>query len=160
MKARIETIQEIKLVGKKVRMSLANNQTQKLWQGFMPNRSAITNTGGTAFYSVEVHDSLDFFEQFNPTHEFDKWAAVSVSDYNTIPAELQKLIIPAGLYAVFLYQGKASEAATAYQYIYGNWIPNSDYRLDDRPHFALMGEKYKNDDPTSEEEFWIPIKKK
>ncbi|HLT33108.1 MAG TPA: GyrI-like domain-containing protein, partial [Aquaticitalea sp.] len=45
-----------------------------------------------------------------------------------------------------------------YQYIYGQWIPNSEYELDDRPHFALMGEKYK--DPESEEEFWIPIRKK
>ena len=68
--------------------------------------------------------------------------------------------IPEGLYAVFLYKGKASEAPKTYQYIFGNWIPNSDHTLDDRPHFALMGKKYKNEDPNSEEELWIPIKKK
>ncbi|WKN45916.1 GyrI-like domain-containing protein [Tunicatimonas pelagia] len=157
MKSRIEIIEEIKLVGKKVRMSVANNQTQELWQGFMPNRATIKNTIGTALYSVEVYDNLDFFEQFSPTQEFDKWAAVQVRNYESVSEDMEQLMIPAGLYAVFLYQGKASEAITAYQYIYGNWIPNSDYNLDDRPHFALMGEKYKNDDPTSEEEFWIPV---
>ena len=38
--------------------------------------------------------------------------------------------------------------------------PNSDYKPDDRPHFELLGAKYKNDDPDSEEEIWIPIKRK
>jgi AraC family transcriptional regulator len=32
--------------------------------------------------------------------------------------------------------------------------------VDLRPHFALMGAKYKMNDSTSEEEIWIPIKKK
>ena len=34
------------------------------------------------------------------------------------------------------------------------------YTLDDRPHFEILGEKYKNQDPDSEEELWIPIKPK
>lgn len=29
------------------------------------------------------------------------------------------------------------------------WLPNSDYLLDDRPHFELLGDKYKNNDPNS-----------
>jgi AraC family transcriptional regulator len=39
-------------------------------------------------------------------------------------------------------------------------LPNSNYHLDDRPHFEILGEKYKNADPGSEEEIWIPIKAK
>ena len=42
--------------------------------------------------------------------------------------------------------------------INGTWIAKSDYNLDDRPHFEVLGEKYINAD--SEEEIWIPIKKK
>jgi AraC family transcriptional regulator len=30
----------------------------------------------------------------------------------------------------------------------------------DRSHFEIMGEKYKLNDPNSEEEVWIPIKMK
>ncbi|MFM9945765.1 MAG: GyrI-like domain-containing protein, partial [Bacteroidia bacterium] len=44
--------------------------------------------------------------------------------------------------------------------IYGTWIPNSEYNLDNRPHFEILGEKYKNNHPDSEEEIWIPIKPK
>jgi AraC family transcriptional regulator len=32
--------------------------------------------------------------------------------------------------------------------------------MDNRPYFALMGEKYKGENPESEEDFWIPVKKK
>jgi AraC family transcriptional regulator len=37
-------------------------------------------------------------------------------------------------------------------------VTNSKYLLDNRPHFETLGEKYKNEDPSSEEEVWIPIK--
>ena len=63
-----------------------------------------------------------------------------------------------GLYVVFLYQGIASAGAKTFQYILGTWLPNSEYTLDNRPHFEILGEKYKNEDPSSEEEIWIPIK--
>jgi predicted transcriptional regulator YdeE len=33
-------------------------------------------------------------------------------------------------------------------------------KIDNRPHFEVLGDKYKNNDPSSEEEIWIPIRKK
>jgi len=47
-----------------------------------------------------------------------------------------------------------------FQKIYTVWLPASDYVLDNRPHFEVLGDKYKNNDPSSEEEVWIPIKPK
>ena len=161
MEPQIQTSTEIKLIGNKIRMSLANNQTVKLWQGFMPRRKEVTNTSNPKhFYSVEVYDDTTFFQNFSPTNEFEKWAAVPVTNFDTIPAEMDTLTIPAGEYAVFLYKGKSSDGPKFYQYIFGQWLPNSDYQLDDRPHFALMDERYKGEDPNSEEELWIPIRKK
>ncbi|MEN9524835.1 MAG: hypothetical protein RLZZ256_219, partial [Bacteroidota bacterium] len=32
------------------------------------------------------------------------------------------------------------------------------YLLDERPHVEVMGSKYKNNDPASEEDIWIPIR--
>ncbi len=65
---------------------------------------------------------------------------------------------PSGLYAVFIHKGDASTAPKTFEYIFGTWLPNSEYLLDNRPHFEILGEKYKNEDPNSEEEVWIPIK--
>lgn len=157
MKPRIELLSETLLVGKKTSMSFAKIKTRELWQSFMPHRKEIRNRRGPEYYSVEIYPNLEYFDQFNPNTEFEKWAAISVKDFDSVPDKMDTLIIHEGLYAVFYYKGTTAEAYKTYQYIYANWIPNSKYQLDHRPHFALMGEKYKNNDPDSEEEFWIPI---
>jgi AraC family transcriptional regulator len=77
-----------------------------------------------------------------------------------MPADMELLLAQSCLYAVFVHHGPASEAQKTYQYIFGTWLPGSEYLLDDKAHFAIMGEKYKHEDPDSEEEIWIPVKKK
>lgn len=157
---RISTLTEKKMVGMRKRMSFANNLTFQLWQSFQPRRKEIKNVVGQELYSIEVYDDASFFQHFDPTKLFDKWSAVEVSDYENVPDGMETLTIPSGLYAVFIHQGVPSEGEKTYHYIFETWLPNSDYALDARPHFAVMGDKYKHNDPTSEEEIWIPIKPK
>jgi len=40
--------------------------------------------------------------------------------------------------------------------MFNTWLPASEYVLGDGPHFAVMGKKYKGEDPDSEEELWMP----
>ena len=157
MNPRIEFLAEKKLVGKRIVMTFANNKTRELWQSFMPKRREIRNNMGAELYSMQIYEPL-FFSNFDPNREFEKWATMEVSDFSSVPAEMEKFILEGGWYAVFLYKGAASAGAAAFQYIVNTWLPNSEYTLDDRPHFEILGEKYKNEDPTSEEEIWIPIK--
>ena len=160
MEPRIKTLSETRLVGKKSRMSFEKNTTSRLWQEFMPLRGQIGNALDTTLYSVEVYEGIDFFRDFDPSREFEKWAAVPVPNLDIIPEDLEGLLIPAGEYAVFRYKGKASEASGMYRYIYGSWLPKSGYTLDHRPHFAKMGSEYKGEHPDSQEELWIPVTKK
>jgi AraC family transcriptional regulator len=159
MEPRLEFLPEKKFVGKKIRMSFTNNKTRELWQSFMPCRKNIKNIIGNELYSAEVYES-HYFENFNPEKEFEKWAAVEVSDVEVMPDDLEILVSHEGIYAVFIHQGPASAGPKTYQYIFGTWLPGSEYSIDDRPHFAIMGDKYKHEDPASEEEIWIPVKKK
>ncbi len=140
-------------------MSLTDNKTVAIWRNFMPKRNEIQNQLGTELYSIEVYSS-DYFKGFDPAKRFEKWAAVAVESLDDQPKEMHHLVIPEGKYAVFAYKGSSAEAAKAYQYIFREWLPKSDYELDHRPHFAVMGEKYKNNDPESEEELWVPVKDK
>lgn len=156
MQPLIKTLTEKKLVGHFIEMSFIENKTFQLWSCFMPNRKEIQNVISPNLYSLEVYKK-DHFDNFDPNDIFQKWAAVEVSDYSTIPEGMEKLIVPTGLYAIFLHLGPATEAHKTYHYIFAEWLPNSDYTVDDRPHFAVMNERYKKDDPTSEEEIWIPI---
>lgn len=158
MQPRIEKLSQSQFVGVKTRMSLADNKTATLWQRFMPRRREVENVLGAELYSIEQYDSVGFFRNFNPVAEFTKWAAVEVDSLETTPDGMEKLIIPEGKYAVFTYVGKPSDAQPTFQYIFSEWFPKSEYELDHRPHFAKMGAKYKGEDPTSEEEFWVPIK--
>ena len=155
---RIESSGERKLIGKRMRMSLANNKTGELWRSFAPRRSEIINNLTLDLISMQVYGPTHF-EEFKPTNEFEKWATVEVTDFDKVPGDMETFTLHEGLYAVFDYKGSSSDP-TIFQYIFGTWLPNSGYVLDDRPHFEILGDKYKNNDPTSEEEIWIPIKPK
>lgn len=155
----IQTLEEKKLIGKQLTMSFANNKTAELWSSFMPRRKDIQNTIGSDLYSMQLYAPL-FFENFDPTNQFEKWATIEVTDFNVIPEGMKTFTLPAGLYAVFLYKGDASKATETFQYILGTWLPYSEYSLDNRPHFEILGKKYKHNNPSSEEEIWIPIKPK
>ena len=100
-----------------------------------------------------------YFADFKPTNEFEKWATVEVTNFESVPTNMETFSLAGGLYAVFDYKGSSNDPSI-FQYIFGTWLPGSDYFLDDRPHFEVLGDKYKNNDPTSEEEIWIPIKPK
>ncbi|WP_108960257.1 GyrI-like domain-containing protein [Leptospira ellinghausenii] len=73
------------------------------------------------------------------------------------PSETEGFTLMSGMYVEFLYKGLPSEAGPFFHSIFMDWLPNSNFELDNRPHFEVMGEKYKNDDPDSEELVYIPI---
>ena len=156
---RIETINDKKLVGKRMTMSYANYRIGELWGSFMPRRKEITNNLSNDLISLVVYAPNHFID-FKPTNQFERWATVEVENFNNVPDELETYNLSSGLYAVFNYKGMSSGAAAFFQYIYSEWVPNSEFILDDRAHFEVLGEKYKNNDPSSEEEIWIPIKAK
>ena len=159
MKPRIEILPEKKFIGKKVRMSFLNNKSYDLWKSFMPYRKQITNNIGPELYSIEVYEP-GYFNNFDQGREFEKWAAIEVTSPCLVPEGLETFATFGGLYAVFLHHGAASDGPKTYRYIFEIWLPDSVYFIDDRPHFAIMGEKYKGDSPDSEEELWIPVRKR
>lgn len=155
---KIITIQDKKLVGQSVEMSLLQNKTFELFSSFMPNRKQITNRVDTAIYEVLVYDSINYFSEFNPNTTFEKWATVEVSDYESIPETMNSYNLQGGLYAVFIHKGLAEAFSKLMQFIFWEWFPKSEYVLDDRAHFLVLGDNYKKDSPDSEETVYIPIR--
>lgn len=154
-KVNIISSPERKLIGKQLCMSLAQNKTAQLWQSFMPDIRQIANRVNQDKISLALYPK-DYFDAFKPQQEFVKWAAVEVSSFEQIPENMETLVIPTGLYAVFQYKGLSSDNSI-FQYIFGEWLPASEYELDNRPHFEILGSKYQNNHPNSEEEIWIPV---
>jgi len=157
MNPEIKTLEPKTLVGLRSTMSFAQNTTALLWQGFMPRRKEITQMAGTDFYSLQNY-AEGFYTNFDPFANFEKWAAVEVHDCSSIPDGMEVLELPGGLYSVFMYRGNTANAAAFYRAIFEDWLPQSGYTLDVRPHFEVLGDRYKNGSDDSQEEVWIPIK--
>jgi AraC family transcriptional regulator len=158
MEPKIVDIHPKKLVGAKIINSLAEDKTGVLWQQFMPKRKMIKNRVNSDYWSVQNYMNFDP-ASFTEETQFEKWAAVEVSEYEELPDGLETFDLPGGKYAVFIFHGLASEYHKALRYIYESWLPSSNHELDDRPHFEIMGSKYYGPtDANSEEETWIPIK--
>ena len=158
MTPRIETLYEKKLVGRRLTMSFANYKIGELWRTFSPRIKEITNNLTNDLISLVIYKP-NHFTDFKPTNEFERWAAVEVATFDNVPTEMETFILHGGLYAVFDYKGLNTDNSI-FQYILETWLPTSDYDLDNRPHFEVLGGKYKNNDLKSEEEIWIPIKTK
>ncbi len=148
------------LLGKCLKMSYSQNKTVPLWQSFMPLKKHIKNTVGNDLYSIQVYEEVFDFNSFQPEKEFTKWAAIEISESKKNDLDLQNFELEGGLYAVFLHKGSSSDFQKTFESIFKDWLPNSDYVLDARPHFELLGVNYKNNHPDSEEEIWIPVKLK
>lgn len=154
----IKYLKEKKLVGKRLKMSLTGNKTGELWGNFMPRRREVRNNLTNDLFSLQVFDK-SYFNNFDPATEFEKWALVEVSDFEHVPSGFETFTLKSGQYAVFTYKGSGKDNSI-FEYIFSTWLPDSGYITDDRPHFEILGDHYKNGDPDSEEEIWIPIKPK
>lgn len=155
---KITTIKEKKLHGLSVQTTLAEHKTKVLWNNFRIMVPQIKNRKGTDFYGVQQYTKPFVPGSFTPLTLFTKWAAVEVEDFAHSPKDNQ-LLIPAGRYAVFLYKGTPENFHGTVQYIFGEWLPKSEYNLDARPHFEILPENYSPVDPNAEEEVWIPVYK-
>ena len=157
MYPKIQILPSKTLLGKRLKMSFSDDRTGELWRSFMPYRKEILHKIGIDLYSMQIFDAMP---DFKSDATFEKWGAVEVSSIESIPEGMETYTLQGGLYAVFLHQGPASAFQKTFGYIFEAWLPNSTYELDDREHFELLGEKYKNNDPDSVEDVWIPIRPK
>lgn len=158
MNPRIEKLAAKKLIGHHINMSLSNNQTGQLWGQFAPRIKEIQHRASADKISLQVYPP-SYYSPFSPHTAFEKWATVEVTSFDNLPNGMKPFMLEGGLYAVFDYKGSSADPSI-FQYIFSNWLPNSNYRVDDRPHFEVLGTKYRNNDPNSEEEIWIPIREK
>lgn len=148
------------LVGKHLNMNLQNNRTAELWRSFMPMRHQLLHKVTSDLISMQVYPDQFKFVPFNIAANFEKWATVEVSKVENLPEGFDTFELTGGEYAVFLYKGAVVNAAPFFRMIFEEWLPASGFELRQAPHFELLGEKYSNTSPDSEEEIWIPVNKK
>jgi len=147
------------LVGHRIMVIAATDNPVLLWRPFKMKLKEIGNAHTDRFYSVQTFEGIDF-STFDANTEFTKWAAVEVSEVGNIPEEMQVIRMPKGLYATVVHYGTAAGFRKTTDFIYRQWLPNSKYDLDDRPHLTIMPQEYNPDDPNAAELVCVPVKPK
>ncbi|MBK9282790.1 MAG: GyrI-like domain-containing protein [Sphingobacteriaceae bacterium] len=143
--------------GRRKKMNLINNTTEKLWSEFIPLHKTIDDSIGDELFSIQNYPEF-YFSAFNPNLEFEKWACKQVNLNAHLPKNMEELIIPQGEYAVFQYKGNPQKAPAFFMKVFNEVLPNASLKIDKRPHFEILGEKFNKNADSSEEEIWIPIK--
>ena len=141
------------LCGASAHMTLRTFTPWTLWPKVMPQLSRVSNRKNKDLISLRSFEGIPVFGPIADPN-FTYWGGAEVTGPNE---GLEHLEIPPGTYAVFHFKGLSSDS-TIWRYIYGEWLPNSSWELDDKPHFERLGPAYKNNHPDSEEEIYIPLR--
>jgi len=157
MDVSIVVLRPITIVGLRTMAEMSDlNAVLKLWQEFGPRRQEIGHREGDASYSVMRHLG---FGPLKETSKVERWAAVQVRHFSKIPKGLTAFDMPGGTYAKFYHRGPAKDFPKTVAEFHSDWLPTSDFELDDRPHFEIMPADYAGpDNPEAVEEVYIPIK--
>jgi AraC family transcriptional regulator len=158
LQPKIKISTDKQFIGMSMKMSLVQDSTGELFKTFMPRKKEIRGLKNSNVLDLRVYDDTYFLE-FNPSAVFMKYALVECNQITEIPNGMEVYDFKGGDYAVFEYKGLAADKSI-YEYIFREWLPNSKYDLDNRPHFEVLGLKTKLNDSDSEEEIWLPIKLK
>ena len=72
---------------------------------------------------------------------------------------MQLYALRGGHFAVFDHYGPPSEFPKTLNFIFSQWLLQSEWQLDDREHFEMLLPGWRADDLNAREEVWIPVKK-
>ena len=64
-------------------------------------------------------------------------AGLVITDQEPVPQSLEEVVLPAGPCAVLNYKGPYTAIKVAYDYLYGDWLPNSGKEPADLPPYEL-----------------------
>ncbi|QUI22763.1 AraC family transcriptional regulator [Vallitalea pronyensis] len=107
------------------------------WSLFMQNLSTIPY--------IKKRERFYQMQYWFPDQDDDStffFIAVEVERIESVPIQFVAKTIPAGTYMKFRHKGRSNQVGYTYQYIYEEWLPNTDYRLSEHFNFEHYGEEY------------------
>jgi AraC family transcriptional regulator len=136
------------------------NEIGRLWERFEKTYSKHVDD----LKSVMVEENVAWeahiqTEEYVTSKEYTIFTGIQVSKPSTIPIEFFYKELPTTRYAVFRLKG--NEFSTGLAYIYGEWLPASEYKESHGYMLWRYDEKTKGlDDPDCILEAYIPIEEK
>jgi AraC family transcriptional regulator len=88
---------------------------------------------------------------------YTHWACVEINEMNSFEKDLHVLKFNGGKYLKFTHKGLSTDFLKTSYEIYAHWVPFYGFKIENRPHFQIMDERYKSDRIDSEEDLYIPV---
>ncbi len=155
MEPEIVTRSEVKVIGIARQYQEEDLDIETLWSAFRPNVYQITNRVGC--------DAFGIYEEYHESENgvgFSYICSVEVSDFDDVPEGMIARTIPEHLYAVFRHKGPMSFLPETLKYIWGSWLPKSNYDYVEKPDFELYAPGTQPEDPDKILFLYIPVTKK
>ncbi len=158
MKVIITEREKLKVVGMKISTTMKDNSIPQLWNDFIARMDELAEIAvpdcslGVCLNEINADlDGSDFF---------DYLACKVVRDDSIIPSGMEFHEIPAQLVAVFTHFGSLDTLSETYDYIYDEWLPESEYKIIDAAEVEWYDSRFRYGEKDSQIDIHIPIAKK
>ena len=156
MEPKFETKLSFKAVGMMFSGKVKGNELYELWDRFSKVISEIPNRSNTDM----CYGIVNPFSTKMEDGEMEYVAAVEVDNFNNVPEGMVSIEIPESHYAIFTHKGHIRNFMDTIKFVFGQWLPNSDYKIMNAPELEVYDERFNVDSVDSELEFCIPVEKK
>ena len=154
MHVRIEKKAAFKVVGVSCRAN-PSGTLHKLWGEFMQRVAEIKGVcDDKKAYQVCVFEGAD-----HEAEEYTFIAGMEVTELEGIPEGMMGHLVPGAEYAVFEHRGLLDKLHQTYEYIFGVWMQENGYLMDEADSLEVYDERFKVGQEDSLLEIWVPIKK-
>ncbi|MCF7919262.1 MAG: effector binding domain-containing protein [Candidatus Cloacimonetes bacterium] len=156
MDVKIIEKEAMKVIGMKVVTTQKNNTIPQLWDKFNARWNEVENIAikGVCVGICPHVDTSDFDENT----QFAYISGMLVENFEKVPPGMETLDIPAQKYAVFTHKGALDTLNATYQYIYAEWLPNSEYELAAAAEIEWYDDRFKFGAADSEFDIYVPVK--
>jgi AraC family transcriptional regulator len=155
----IVTLPDMTVVGMQTLVSTKNNIIPNLWMRFVPRIGEIKKRAktdaslGLSYDMQEISADPDTGES-----QFFYLAGAIVSDVKDLPEGMTFRKILKHKYAKFTHRGSLNKLGDTYRYMYGQWLPNSAYDIDEiAPEIEWYDNRFMPDSANSAFDIYLPI---
>lgn len=155
----IVTLQPKKVVGFRFDMSVEKNNSIEMWEK-LNAQLAKQNNISMSNNRYGIYETSDTCQPntFNKNSEATEFIGIEMSCDSNIPEGMELKEISGGKYAKFIHKGTVKNLISTYYYIWGVWLPNSSFQLDEREDLECYTEKFlEAENEESQIEIYFPI---
>ena len=125
-----------------------------LWGRFAPHIHRLKAPDDVRTFGVCLETSDD------PERALTYMAGVAIPVDQPTPPGMQRARIEPGTYAVFTHRGSPATIGESIRFIWGTWLPRSEYEPGEGPDFELYDGRFKPDgSEDSAFDIYVPILK-